>query len=182
MPLDKYWNHETAVPIYAFEHNTATAGELEDTRSSLAEFAESQKKSRYADDVRVANFSVAFDSEASLHTKVFIFDREIVFIGSLNRDPRSIDINTEAGVIFHSPEMASRWANELKENTLEHVYELELVKSPAESRGEFTFYTWNIEWLERMDDKTVRHEKEPGIGVWDRILLFLKGLVPEGQL
>lgn len=306
--FDKYWNHETAVPIYAFEHNTATADDLEDTRSSLMEFAESQRKSRYADDVRAANFidavrggriptyygdadvvyddpdkglvnppyefitkrdllnpylkslqnrlilvspyfvprtggvksmgemvddgtsidvitnsysstdsglvhagysryrsdllasgiqifelkpssrkerpegSVAFDSEASLHTKVFIFDRETVYIGSLNLDPRSVDINTEVGVMFHSPEMASRWANEIDENALEHVYELELVQSPAESRGEFTYYTWDIEWLERIDGKTVRHEKEPGIGFWNRILLFLKGLVPEGQI
>ena len=130
-------------------------------------------------DAFYAREALAATAERSLDVQYFL---DMVFIGSLNLDPRSLDINTEVGLIFHSSEMASRWVNELNENTLEHLYELELVKSPAESRGEFTFYTWNIEWLERIDGKTVRHEKEPGIGVWDRILLFLKGLVPEGQI
>ena len=130
-------------------------------------------------DAFYARAALAATAERSLDVQYFL---DMVFIGSLNLDPRSLDINTEVGLIFHSSEMASRWVNELNENTLDHVYELELVKSPAESRGEFTFYTWNIEWLERIDGNTVRHEKEPGIGVWDRILLFLKGLVPEGQI
>ena len=34
---------------------------------------------------------------AGLHTKMAVVDREIVYIGSLNLDPRSIKINTEMG-------------------------------------------------------------------------------------
>lgn len=306
--FDIYWNHETAVPVYAFDHNTATAADLEDTRKQLAEFAASQLDSRYADDVRSStiidvlrgdtafpgyygeadvifddpdkglgkspeayasmtdllapqlqnledeliiispyyvpgesgvNFavdlvakgidvrvitnsyastdagvvhaaysryrkdllaggvhlyelkptsrkeraegSVAFDSKASLHTKVFIFDRETVFIGSLNLDPFSLDINTEMGILFHSPEMAEEMVAELEADALNHVYELELVRSPPESKGEFTVYTWDIEWLERVDGQVVRHTKEPNIGVWDSILLFLQGFAPESM-
>ena len=126
--------------------------------------------------------TVAFDSEASLHTKVFIFDREIVYIGSLNLDPRSIDINTEVGVMFHSPEMADIWVSEIMRTRLEHVYELERVRSPTESRGEFTYFTWNIEWVEHVDGETIRHKKEPSLSAWDTFILFLKGFVPEGQI
>jgi putative cardiolipin synthase len=43
-------------------------------------------------------------SQASLHSKAFIFDREHIFIGSLNLDPRSIHENTEIGVVLTSPD------------------------------------------------------------------------------
>jgi putative cardiolipin synthase len=41
-----------------------------------------------------------------LHTKAIVFDREDVFIGSFNLDPRSASINTEAGLYVESPEIA----------------------------------------------------------------------------
>jgi putative cardiolipin synthase len=138
----------------------------------LYELKQSSRKERAED-------SVAFDSEASLHTKAFILDHETVFIGSLNLDPRSIDINTEMGILIHSPKMARELARELEEDAREHVYELELVKNPPESKGEFTTYTYDIEWLERVNGETIRHTSEPGVGVWDRIILFFSSFVPE---
>jgi putative cardiolipin synthase len=41
-----------------------------------------------------------------LHTKAVVVDREYVFIGSMNFDPRSAQINTEAGAFVRSPELA----------------------------------------------------------------------------
>jgi putative cardiolipin synthase len=38
-----------------------------------------------------------------LHTKALVIDRERVFVGSMNFDPRSFHINTEAGVLVRSP-------------------------------------------------------------------------------
>ncbi|MEE9266609.1 MAG: phospholipase D-like domain-containing protein, partial [Gammaproteobacteria bacterium] len=125
---------------------------------------------------------VAFKSAASLHTKVFILDRETIFIGSLNLDPRSIDINTEMGIVFHSPEMAGKMARELDKDGLEHVYELQLVRSPAESKGEYTTYTWDIEWLERVDGETIRHTSEPGVGILESIKLFFSSFAPESLI
>ncbi len=43
---------------------------------------------------------------ASLHSKYIIFDDDVVFIGSLNLDPRSLYLNTELGVMLRSPELA----------------------------------------------------------------------------
>ena len=41
-----------------------------------------------------------------LHTKAAVVDRRHVFIGSMNFDPRSLNINTEAGVFIDSPSLA----------------------------------------------------------------------------
>jgi putative cardiolipin synthase len=41
-----------------------------------------------------------------LHTKAFVVDRRKVFIGSMNFDPRSFNINTEAGAFVDSPGLA----------------------------------------------------------------------------
>ena len=42
-----------------------------------------------------------------LHTKSVVVDREYVFIGSMNFDPRSFNINTEAGAFVRSPGLAA---------------------------------------------------------------------------
>jgi putative cardiolipin synthase len=126
--------------------------------------------------------SVVYDSLASLHAKVFILDVETVFIGSLNLDPRSIDINTEMGILAHSPELAWAWGTRLEDKGLEQLYELELVRSPAQSEGEFTVYTNHIEWIERKNGETIRHATEPGVGASDSIKLFFSNMAPESQI
>jgi len=45
-----------------------------------------------------------------LHTKAVVVDRKTVFIGSMNFDPRSININTEAGAFVTSTSLAEELA------------------------------------------------------------------------
>jgi len=45
-------------------------------------------------------------SGASLHTKAFVVDGRRGFIGSFNLDPRSMNLNTEMGLLFEQPELA----------------------------------------------------------------------------
>jgi putative cardiolipin synthase len=45
-----------------------------------------------------------------LHTKAIVVDREKAFIGSPNIDPRSLEVNTEVGVLTEGPELAGRLA------------------------------------------------------------------------
>jgi len=46
-----------------------------------------------------------------LHTKAIVVDREQVFIGSMNLDPRSYQINSEMGVVIESPDLAQKLAS-----------------------------------------------------------------------
>jgi putative cardiolipin synthase len=46
----------------------------------------------------------------SLHAKVIVADRRLSFIGSLNFDPRAIDINTENGLLIESAELGEQLA------------------------------------------------------------------------
>ncbi len=45
-----------------------------------------------------------------LHTKAMVVDRKLVFIGSMNFDPRSVNINTEMGVVLYSPQLGEELA------------------------------------------------------------------------
>jgi putative cardiolipin synthase len=44
------------------------------------------------------------------HSKLIVLDQRISYIGSMNYDPRSININTEAGLIFYSEELSAQIA------------------------------------------------------------------------
>ena len=52
---------------------------------------------------------LAGSSGASLHAKSFCQDRERVFVGSLNLDPRSVRLNTEQGLLVRSAELAGEF-------------------------------------------------------------------------
>ena len=67
------------------------------------------------------------ESQASLHAKAFVFDRDKLFIGSVNLDPRSIVLNTEAGVLVQQPELADELVRLFSHWTTESfAYELTL--------------------------------------------------------
>ena len=45
--------------------------------------------------------------QLTLHTKLILIDRRYLFVGSLNLDPRSIEINAEMGLMIDSPELTT---------------------------------------------------------------------------
>lgn len=49
---------------------------------------------------------------ASLHTKAFVVDGELIFVGSFNLDPRSAYLNTEMGTFVRHPVPAERLRQE----------------------------------------------------------------------
>jgi putative cardiolipin synthase len=49
-----------------------------------------------------------------LHVKAMVIDRQRVFIGSMNLDPRSWDLNSEMGVIIESPGLARELAAKME--------------------------------------------------------------------
>ena len=76
-------------------------------------------------------------SRASLHAKTFVFDDEHVFVGSFNFDPRSALLNTEMGLVIHSPELA-RQITAIAEDAMrpERSYQPQLVVETRDDRLE----------------------------------------------
>ena len=106
-------------------------------------------------------------SAASLHAKTFSADRAHVFIGSFNFDPRSAHLNTEMGVLIHSPALAQRIADAFDSGIPQRAYQPRL-----EPSGE-------IYWIElREGSKVVRHDVEPGTTLWQRLAVRLLSLLP----
>ena len=111
-------------------------------------------------------------SGASLHAKTFVFDRERLFVGSLNLDPRSAALNTEMGIVFHSPPLAGAVARWMDANLHAVAYELRL--APRDHR---------IEWVERTRDGQRIHGHDPETGPVRRLLLWFARWLPiEAQL
>jgi cardiolipin synthase C len=46
----------------------------------------------------------------AVHAKVFVLDRQRVFVGSMNFDHRSLRLNTEIGLLIDSPDIARQIA------------------------------------------------------------------------
>ncbi|SHK10805.1 PLD-like domain-containing protein [Roseomonas rosea] len=63
---------------------------------------------------------------ASLHAKTFVVDRERIFVGSFNFDPRSAELNTALGFVIDSPRLAGALADAFEASIPERAYELEL--------------------------------------------------------
>jgi len=93
---------------------------------------------------------------ATLHTKAFIVDREMLFVGSFNWDPRSVDINTELGVVIESPEIAGATAAQVDASLATKVYQVEL-----DERGK-------LQWVDRSGQELRILTKEPDTTWWRR--------------
>ncbi len=72
---------EAGVELHEMRHDAAVQPLLADTPPTRAEYM-------------------------GLHVKAMVVDRERVFIGSMNLDPRSAEINSEMGVVVDSPSLA----------------------------------------------------------------------------
>jgi putative cardiolipin synthase len=112
------------------------------------------------------------EAKAALHTKAVVFDRESVFIGSFNLDPRSANINTEAGLYVESPELAEQVIAYMDEGVLpENSYRVTL-----DEEGDLV-------WTAETDGVEVEFHKDPESGMWDRFVSGLIALFPiEHQL
>ena len=114
----------------------------------------------------------AGDSKAALHTKAIVFDREAVFIGSFNLDPRSGSINTEAGLYIESPELAEQVMAYMDEGVLpENSYRVTLDEDGR------------LVWTTEIDGEEVRYHKDPETTFGQRFMSGFIMLLPvEHQL
>ena len=114
-------------------------------------------------------------SKASLHAKSFVFDRNQVFIGSLNLDPRATEHNTEIGVILNVPEIAEDMALWFEENIQQLAFRLELIKD-EDGNERLYWHGWE-------EGKQVVYTHEPHAGFWRRLGVSFMSIWPiESQL
>jgi putative cardiolipin synthase len=107
-----------------------------------------------------------------LHAKTAVIDRSVVFIGSMNLDPRSANKNTELGIIAENPQLAREVIRVINISKLQSAYRLRFAPDGA-----------SLEWLTMDDEGEVVLTAEPDATVFLRLQNLLLGpLVPEDQL
>lgn len=107
-----------------------------------------------------------------LHAKLAVVDRKVLFVGSMNLDPRSATINTELGAVINSPKLAREMIRIIDIDRLQSAYRLRL-----SANGQW------CEWLGIEDGQEVVLTEEPDSSLWLRIkLMLLRPLVPLGLL
>ncbi|HEX7385082.1 MAG TPA: phospholipase D family protein [Burkholderiaceae bacterium] len=105
-------------------------------------------------------------SAASLHAKTFSIDRERVFVGSFNIDPRSARLNTELGLVIDSPALARTIADSVVADAAERAWRVRL-----DDGG-------RLQWVESQGGREIVHDTEPGSGFWRRLAVRLMSLLP----
>jgi putative cardiolipin synthase len=114
-------------------------------------------------------------SRASLHAKTYFFDRRAVFIGSLNLDPRSVQLNTEIGVVCVNDQLAGTMASQLDGALDQVAWRLER-EVAGDGRPQLV-------WIETTASGVQRHHEEPEVSGWRKFGVWFLGLLPiESQL
>jgi cardiolipin synthase C len=86
------------------------------------------------------------------HAKAAVIDESIVFIGSVNLDPRSDSTNTELGMLADCPELARQVIDVIGRSQRESAYRLRFAKDGA-----------TLEWLTTTDAGEVVLTQEPEV-------------------
>jgi putative cardiolipin synthase len=110
-----------------------------------------------------------YDS-VTLHTKALMIDRRHTFIGSLNLDPRSIDINTEMGVLIENADLTGGMAEKFFLNLPSFSYRV-----TENEKGK-------LRWTTVINNQETVETKEPQTSGWLRFKAWLFKIFPEGQL
>ena len=106
----------------------------------------------------------------TLHTKAILIDNRYAFIGSLNLDPRSIEINAEMGLLIDSESMVQSFTSTTPERLSNFTYRVIL-----NDEGK-------LEWHGRIDGQDVIETKEPLTGWGRRFKAWFMKIAPESQL
>ena len=109
-------------------------------------------------------------SKSSLHAKTMAMDKEAMFVGSFNFDQRSLNINTEMGILFYDPELAGN----ASENFDRYIDMLAFrVKLVTDENG-----NESMTWTGFVDGKQVVFDSEPYASFWKKLGVNLMRLLP----
>ncbi|APA71506.1 hypothetical protein YQ44_17420 [Janthinobacterium sp. 1_2014MBL_MicDiv] len=106
-------------------------------------------------------------SASSLHAKTFAVDDRRIFVGSFNFDPRSIELNTEMGLVIDSPALARQLGQAMRTTIPQRAYQVMLGADGA------------LYWIARSaNGSTTRYDTEPGTSVWKRMGVAILSVLP----
>lgn len=109
-------------------------------------------------------------SQSGLHAKAFTIDDRYLFVGSFNWDPRSVNINTEMGILIDSTAFTTNASQELGEVLVAETFAVRLEEDDR------------ISWTETDPDGTQRvYYFEPTGSSWDKFMAGLYALLPIGS-
>jgi putative cardiolipin synthase len=106
----------------------------------------------------------------TLHTKTIYIDRNKIFVGSLNLDPRSIDLNAEMGLLIESEAMVGMLLEDRDKMLETNAYRV-LINEDGK-----------LEWHCTIDNQKVIETKEPLASRWLRFKAWFMKIAPENQL
>ncbi|MNJ65917.1 Cardiolipin synthase C [compost metagenome] len=89
-----------------------------------------------------------------------------MFVGSFNFDPRSVNLNTELGLVIDNPALAGQIDDTFNSGIARDAYEVRLTDDG------------NLYWLEQVGGQDVRHAREPNTSIWQRLGVGLLALLP----
>ncbi|PRY26055.1 putative cardiolipin synthase [Aliiruegeria haliotis] len=111
------------------------------------------------------------DISLTMHTKIAVIDREDVFVGSMNFDPRSIKLNSEFGVFLTDRQVAGRLTDSLREALDDYTYKVSLAEDGS------------LQWAYLGAGGNELRRTEPDASGWRKFLAGVTALLPvEGQL
>jgi cardiolipin synthase C len=110
-------------------------------------------------------------ARAALHAKILIIDRQSIFVGSHNIDLRSAQLDSQNGILIHSPELAAQLASVFDQATTPaYAYRVTL-------NGD------DLTWTTEKAGTPVEYHTDPETSPWRRFkAAFLDSLSPEQWL
>jgi putative cardiolipin synthase len=106
----------------------------------------------------------------TLHAKVLVVDRRTAWVGSFNVDPRSVELNTEAGVLIESPSLAAELAEHIESDLgPENAWRLSLAADGG------------LRWGCTRQGRAIESRREPEAALWRRVHVALFSLIPGSE-
>ena len=105
-------------------------------------------------------------SKSSLHAKTMALDRKAMFVGSMNLDLRSLNINNEIGILFYNQKLAEESARTFTDNINKVAFKVELAPDGS------------LQWKVKRDGKEVIYLDEPYVSFWNKLTVWFIGLLP----
>jgi putative cardiolipin synthase len=95
-----------------------------------------------------------------------VLDRKAMFVGSMNLDLRSLNINNEIGILFFNEDVAGKSAGIFIDNLDKVAFRVVL-----DDNG-------SLRWQINREGKVIVYEDEPYAGFWTKFSVWFIGLLP----